>query len=133
MFIKILYIIFFALANFIIYSKLNRTGKITKIQFWLFCIVFLLFILLHIGLFNLVFLMRWKDIFPLLLLLITPLMVYFWYNYFVIKRIKRLKESNEGFLRLSIKVFSFFFLKFIYIMVFVVQCIFIFNPISSIQ
>jgi|ERR1051325_2501860 len=131
MLVKLIYILLFAAFNFVIYSKLNKTGKITPNLLWLFISIFIIFLILHTGLFNWSFLMDRKDFFPIVILLFGPVIVYLWFNFLVLKRIKRLNMSNEEFRNTAIKIFSFFFLKFFYVMVFIVQCAFIFNPISS--
>ena len=131
MLVKIIYVLLFAIFNFVIYSKLNKTGKITPNLLWLFISIFIIFLILHTGLFNWSFLMDRKDFFPIVILLFGPVIVYLWFNFLVLKRIKRLNMSNEEFRNTAIKIFSFFFLKFFYVMVFIVQCAFIFNPISS--
>jgi hypothetical protein len=111
MFTKLIYVLFFGLANFIIYTKLNKTGKINAKLFWSFIAIFLLFVFLYIDLFYAGFLMKWKDFFPFLLLLIVPVVVYYWFTYLAIKRITRLKDQNERFFNFGIKIFSFFFLE----------------------
>jgi hypothetical protein len=125
--------LFLAAFNFVIYSKLNKTGKISPNLFLFFTSIFILFVILHTELFNWDFLIPWKQFFPLLFFLSAPVLVYLWFNYFVLKRIERLNMSNEKFRSTVIKVFSFFFLKLIYVIIFIVQCIFIFNPISSVK
>ncbi len=131
MLIKIIYIFLFAAFNFVIYSKLNKTGKINANLFWFFTLIFILFVILHTGLFNWYFLLSWKQFAPLLFFLSAPVLVYLWFNYFALKRIERLNMPNENFRNTAIKVFSFFFLKLFYVMIFIVQCVLIFNPASA--
>jgi hypothetical protein len=70
---------------------------------------------------------------PLVIISFVPILVYLWFNYVVMRRISRLTISNEGFLSSATKMFSFFFLKFIYVIVLTVQCVFIFHPINTVQ
>jgi len=77
--------------------------------------------------------MKWKDFLPLLILLIVPVLLHFWFNYLVIKKINRLNIKNEKFLNFAFKLFSFFFLKAFYMIVFICQCVFMLNPISLLQ
>lgn len=126
---NIVYLLFFAAANFIIYSVLNKTGKISNKILWSSGCVFLLFVLLHIIPLNLNFLMAGEYFFPSIFFLAVPIVVYLWFNYFVINRVQRLKGIGEQSLRFAIGLFSFFFLKFIYIIVFAMQCMLIFKLI----
>ena len=127
------YILFLGLTDLIIYSLLNKKGWFSPLFLRVFFVVFLGVIILQTGLINIPFLMKWKDFLPLLILLIVPVLVHFWFNYWVIKRINSLNIKNEKFLNFALKLFSFFFLKAFYLIAFVCQCIFILNPISSLQ
>jgi len=133
MLIKIIYVLLFAAFNFVIYSKLNKTGKISSNLFWLSVSIFIIVVILHTGLFNWSFLMTGRDFFPLVIFLFVPVIVHVWFNFLVLKRIERLNMSNEKFRNTAIKIFSFFFLKFFCVMVFISQCVFVFTPISSIH
>jgi|GEM_PF-2351788 hypothetical protein len=133
MLVKIIYVLLFAIFNFVIYSKLNKTGKVSSGLFWPTVSIFVLFVTLHIGMLNWSFLLPWKDFFPLVIVLFAPVLAYLWFNYLAFKRIKRLNMSNEEFRNTAIRIFSFFFLKFFYVIAFIAQCAFIFHPISSIR
>jgi len=130
---KIIYILFYAAVNVIIYLKLNKPQKISTKQLVIFVFISLVFVILHTSLFILPYLMSSKDFLMPLSLSIIPVLVYFWFNFLVLKRIERLNISNEAFRNIAIKIFSFFFLKLFYVMVFIMQCVFTFNPVSSIH
>jgi hypothetical protein len=133
MIINLIYILFFAASNFAIYSILNKTIKINNQILIVFIGVFTLFILFHVM--NLAILMPTKNFFLLTFLLVAPIVIYFWFNYFALKRLNRLKEKgvNEKFVNFGIKVFSFFFLKFTFIMLFIFQVLFICIPIGPVR
>lgn len=130
---KIVYILFYAAVNLIIYFKLNEPDRISKKQLMIFVFIALIFVLLHIGIIQSPLLIPAKDFFMPLSLSIIPVLVYFWFNYMVLKRIERLNISNVRFRNTAVKVFSFFFLKLFYVIVFIMQCVFTFNPVSSIH
>jgi len=133
MIIKIVYVAFFGLANLMLYIKLNKSKEIGAGLWWASLLVFLLFILIHLNFFAFRALLKWDDFFPLVTLFVAPVVVYYWYTYFVIKRINALKGPSESFLRSVLKVFSFLFLKAIYLIIFIVQCVFIFEPLSTLN
>lgn len=133
MLVKLIYVLFFAAFNFVSYSKLNKTGKISPNLFWISILIFIVLVILHTGLFNWSFLMARQDFLLIAALLFVPVIVYIWFNFLVLKRIRRLNMSNERFRNTAIKIFSFFFLKFFYVMVFIAQCGFIFTPVSSLH
>ena len=127
MIINILYAFFFALGNFVVYAHLNKTGVISNKFFWILSTIFLIVMLCHIGWLNFSFLLPWKFFFPAALLLAFPILVYFWFEFFVVRRIKRLSKLNEKTLNTVTNVLAFVFLRFVYVMVLILQCIIIFN------
>jgi hypothetical protein len=133
MVIKIIYVLIFAAANFVVYSLLNRTGTVNRKQGLIFAGLFLLFILFQSGLFNWALPMAPGDFFPVTLLLVVPVIVYLWFHYMVVRRIQRLNGGGQGFLGTAAKAMAFFFLKFFYIIVLIAQADFIFNPISTLK
>ena len=133
MVIKIVFIMFLLGANLIIYSMLNRTNWVNKKFSLTFVSLFFLFIIFDIGLMGHTAAIKWKFLLPSLLFLVVPVLTFYWLEYFIIVRIKKLAIQNEKFLNFGIKVFSFFFLKFIYLIVFTAQCTFLFLPDGSMR
>ena len=130
---KLVYVLFYAAVDLVIYLKLNKPGKISRKQLLIFVFIALIFTLLNTGIIKSPWLMPNKEFFMPLSFSIVPVLVYFWFNFVVLKRIYRLNIPNEAFRNTTVKVFSFFFLNFFYIMVFVMQCVFTFNTVSSIR
>ena len=127
MILNIAYLLFFVAADLVVYSRLNKTAWVNEKQFRLFCIGAALFALLHV--FNLSFLMPGKLFSMLVFVFLFPIISYFWFSYFAIKKIRRIiTPQNEGFVTTAIKVFSFFFLKLVYVMTLIMQISFIFDP-----
>jgi hypothetical protein len=133
MLINIIYLIFFAAIDFVVYSILNETGKITKKLGLSFGLIFLLVIILHLGLSNSDFLIPQKIFFALIVVSFVPFLVYLWFKYIVNRRLDRMNISNEGFLNSGRKIISFFFMKMIYVIVFIAQCTFIFESTNTIK
>lgn len=120
MFLKIIYLLFALAADFVAYSSLNKTGWINIKQLRLFLAGTAIFILLH--LFNLSFFMPMRFLFMLIFVSLFPIISYYWFSYFAIKKIQRIiTPYNESFVTTATKVFSFFFLKFVYIMALILQ------------
>jgi len=124
MLIKIIYIIFIAVADFLLYSMLNKTGKVSSPLLWSFWIIFLLVVLLHTGLFKWDSLMPFDRFVMVIQFLVELVIFHFVGKYYINKtqRSTRLTPEVSGF---AVKMASFIFLKAIYILVFIVQCIFI--------
>lgn len=119
--IKVLYILIFAAANFVIYLKLNKPESINKRQMMLILAFFCFFTVLHFDLFQLSYLIPFNHFAILLISLLYPIITSVWYNFYVVKRIDRLQIKNERFLKIAKKIFSFVFLKLVYFMAFFVQ------------
>jgi hypothetical protein len=119
------YISFFAVTDFIIYAVLNQAGIINS-KLWIgYGFIFLLVIVLHTGLFEIKFLMPFKNLFNLLLFSIIAVPFYFFGRY----RIGRLKGSNR--LSESLKPRACFYMSLVFqklpiLMIFIVQCMSIF-------
>lgn len=133
MLIKIIYLLFFAVTNFVVYSQLNKTGHVTKKQALYFALIFLIVVILHFSLFNSNFLIPRKNFLALSIVSFVPFLVYLWFKYLVTPRLDRMNGADEGFLNSGKKVFSFFFLNLIYIIVFITQCTFIFQSTNTIK
>jgi len=124
MLIKIIYILFVAVADFLLYSMLNKTGKVSSTLLWSFWAVFLLVIVLHTGLFKLDFLLPFDRFIMVIQFLVELIIFHFVGKYYINRTQKstRLTPEVAGF---AVKMASFIFLKGIYILVFIVQCMFI--------
>jgi len=127
MLIKLIYVLFFALSNFVIYSLLHKTGKVNLYFILGFSALFVFAVLLHIGSSNANYLMPKDDFFGSIFFLLFPITAFIWFK-FALKRINRLKERgvNKSFVNGGIKIFSFFFLKVTFVMAFICQCSLIF-------
>jgi hypothetical protein len=121
---KIVYMCFFALADLILYSKLNKTKQINSNTFCLAVIIFLAVAALHTKLFDLAFLTSGKN-FYILTMTLVQLVVFHFVGVYVIYRKKRSKFFPSEVVSLSIKIQSFLFSKLIYIVILIFQCIFI--------
>jgi hypothetical protein len=133
MLVKIIYLLFFAVTDFVIYSILNKTGQVTKKQTLFFGLIFLIVIILHLGLFDSSILTPRKNFLALSIGSFVPFLVYLWFKYLVTPRLDRMNGSNAGFLSSGKKVISFFFLNLIYVIVFIAQCTFIFQSLEPIK
>jgi hypothetical protein len=124
MFIKIIYILFIAVADFFLFSMLNKTSKVKSSLLWSFWTLFSFVFLLHIGLFKLDFLMPFDHFFMVIQFLIELVIFHYVGKYYInkTKRSTRLTPEVSGF---AANMASFIFLKAIYIFVFLVQSIFI--------
>jgi hypothetical protein len=130
MLLKIIYLLFAVVVDLLIYSKLHKKNWLNNTQFNLTCTVLILFVLLH--LFNLSFLSPFSYLSPLIFFSLFPVVSYFWFNYFAIKRITSIKTpQNESFMVTGLKVFSFFFLKMVYIMALIMQIAFVFSLLEK--
>ncbi|WP_295651971.1 hypothetical protein [uncultured Mucilaginibacter sp.] len=127
---KIIYILFFAASNLAIYMKLNKPDIIERKAWIAFICFFLFFVFLHVGLFQWGFLMPSKQFFRLLPGFIMPIVAFLCFKYIFLRRISKAKENglNEDFLNFSQKVFSFFCLKLVPIMIFFSQFLFVLSP-----
>ena len=132
MLIKLIYILLFALSNFVIYSLVNKTGWVHRSFLITFTVIFILVFIFNTGLFNSQLTLPKKHFFLLTFVLAFPFLTYLWFNFLALKRIDRLKDKgvNEEFVNRATKVFSFFFLKVTFIMAFIVQCSLILNVYS---
>jgi hypothetical protein len=124
MLIKIMYILFIAAADFCLYSILNKTGKVNSKLLWSFGVIFLVVVLLHAGLFNLSFLLPF-GYFLLIIQFLAELMIFHIAGKYYINRTQRSTRLMPTVASFSIKMASFIFLKATYVLVFIVQCMFI--------
>ncbi len=123
MLVKLFYILFFAASTFIIYDKIHKVVKIDRVIVIFFICVFVFVLLVH-CLNGWPFLLPAKNFFPLMFLLISPVIFYLWFTYIVLPRVSRLKEKgmNENFANSVLKLFSFFFTKLPFFMCFLAEC-----------
>lgn len=127
MLLKFVYLLFAIMTDLLVFSKLHKKNWINNTQFNLIGATLVLFILLH--LFNLSFLLPFGFIAQITIIAFAPVLIHFWFNYLVIKRINRITtEQNKRFIATGLKIFSFFFLKFFYIMILTAQVLFIISP-----
>jgi hypothetical protein len=124
MLIKIIYILFIAASDFLLYSMLNKTGKVSTTVQWSFWTTFLIVVLLHTGLFKLDFLMPLGHFLMVIQFLIELIIFHFVGKYYIYRTQNSTRLSVEV-ASFSIKIASFIFLKAIYILIFIVQCVFI--------
>ena len=123
-FIKLIYIIFIGIADFTLYSILNEKYKINQKWLWFICSIFIIVTVLHAGLFGLNFLMPRGNFLLIAQFLIELFIFHLVGKYYIIK-IKKSSRLSKEVANFSIKMASFIFLKAVYIIVFIVQCIFI--------
>jgi hypothetical protein len=130
MLLKLLYILFFAASNFVVYSMLHKTGKVNRTSLLVSIVIFLVALFLHTGVLNGNHLMQFSNFLTLSIMLTFPLIAYFWFKLFALKRINRLKEKgvNEIFVDRASHIFSFFFLRITFFMAFIFQCSIIISP-----
>ncbi|RCH55958.1 hypothetical protein DJ568_04185 [Mucilaginibacter hurinus] len=128
----IFYTIFFLAIDVFIYLMLNTVRRNNKT--WILGLVsaVILAFLVHVKQWN-PNLLPLNEFLAVMFLSGLPILIYFWYKYFVLKKIGRLNISDKNFLALAQKIFSFFFLKLIYLMVFTIQCILIFESLHSLK
>lgn len=129
MLIKIIYIVFIATSDFLLYSLLNKTGKVNMTWQWSFWTAFLVVVLLHTGLFKMGFLMPLGHFLLVIQFLIELMIFHFVGKYYIYRTQKSTRLSTEV-ANFSIKMASFIFLKAIYILIFIVQCVFILADIQ---
>lgn len=126
MFIKLIYIFFTASTDFLLYNTLNKKNKVNSKIVWLYVITFLFVLVLHTGLFNLTFLMPIRH-FLIVFQFLIELIVFHIVGKYYINRTQVSSRLSPKIANLSIKMASFIFLKGIYMILFIVQCIFIIN------
>ena len=129
MLIKIIYILVVAIADFLLYSVLNKTGKVNSKLLWSFCGIFLLVLVLHIGLFNFGFLMSFRQFLLVSQFLVELIIFHFVGKYYINRTQKSTRLSGEV-ANFSIKMASFIYQKAIYVLIFIVQCVYIFSDIQ---
>ncbi|RAV59068.1 hypothetical protein DIU36_07515 [Mucilaginibacter rubeus] len=127
MLLKFAYLLFAIVTDLLVYSKLHKKSWFSNTQFNLIGATLVLFILLH--LFNPSFLLPFGFVAPITIIAFAPILIHFWFNYLVIKRINRITtEQNKRFMATGLRIFSFFFLKFFFIMILIAQVSFIISP-----
>jgi hypothetical protein len=124
--LKILYILFFACADVILYSLLHKKAWVTKNQIIIFCIIFIVAAVLHIGIIKINFLMPVYDFFRFAL---APLLIISMMHFFGIYSIKRMNNPNnrasEDLKELILKFWSFFTFTMPYFFFFFGQCLWV--------
>lgn len=127
--IKIIYFLFFAATDLLVYLVLNKRGSIKPRSLWIFGSIFLVVLLLHTRIVSWSFLLPAQQFFAATICAGAPVIVYLWFNYIVLKRIKITKEkagaSRAAFFDRATRLFSFVFLKLFYLMAFFMQCVII--------
>ena len=126
MIIKIIYILFIGIADFILCSTLNKVGRINTYLIIAFVVSFLIFGVLHTNLFHIESLMPMKG-FVMLSQFLIELAIFHFVGKYYIARTKRSKRLSEEVKTFSVRVVSFIFFRLIYVIVFLVQCMFIIN------
>lgn len=121
----ILYILFFALTNFLIYSILNKGRAINTGPYVLYIVSVLFLSFIHLKQSPIIGLLSAEDFFGFLLFSLLPILFYLFYNLIVLKRVNRMEEKGveKKVVDQAIKIASFVFLKLTFIMVFIVQSI----------
>lgn len=125
MILKLVYILFFAASNFVIYALIHKKGLIKRNLLITSIAIYTIVFVLHAILGNNGILLPAHSFFISTFFLATPVIVYLWFNFLALKRMNRLKEKgvNENFVNTAIKVFSVFFLNAPFVMAFVMQCV----------
>lgn len=123
-FIKLIYLLFFGAAYFVLYSSLNGSFKINRKWLWWFGGIFVSFVALHIELFAVDFLMPRNIFFPMVLLLLVVILFHFIGRYFVGKT-KKSNRLTEDVKAISIKMGFFVFLKAPFILGFILYSLII--------
>ena len=120
---KILYILFFAFINVFAYNLLHKVLLLNRTTIITIVIFLSIVILLYLSMFKIDNLISKYDFFGLLLMSVFPLCSFIWFRYFSLNKINNLKKKgiNESFVNWAIKLFSFLFLKFMFVIVFVLQ------------
>lgn len=80
MLIKVIYIIIFFIADLVIWLLMNKPTLFSRKVQYLLAVVFALFILLHTGIVQSLFLLPWKDFFNLIVITCAPVLLFAWYT-----------------------------------------------------
>lgn len=121
---KIIYILFIAAADFLLYLSLNKTEKVSSKLLWSSWIIFLFIVVLHTGLIKLDFLLP-PDRFIMMIQFLVELIVFHFVGRYYIRKTQKSTTLSPNIADFAAKMASFIFLKAIYIVVFIVQCMFI--------
>jgi hypothetical protein len=122
--IQMLYIIFIATADLFLYSILNKTENVGSTSLFSFWLLFLLVVIFHTSLFKFNFLLPFQDFIMIIQFLVGLTAFHFVGKYYIAK-IQRSTRLSQEVISYSVKIASFLFLKAVFILVFVVQCMFI--------
>jgi hypothetical protein len=128
MILKLIYVLFFAASNVIIYALIHKTGWVKRNLLITSVAVFTLVFLLHAVWGNNTILLPFHQFVGLTFFLAFPIIVYLWFNFLVLKMLTRLKQKgvNENFVNTATRGFSVFFLNGPIVMGFFMQCAIIF-------
>lgn len=92
---KIVYILVFAVIDFVIWILLNRPGLFSKKVQYLLAVVFALCIVLHTGVIRSEYLMPWKVFFNLIVVTCAPVLIFAWYIGLMARRKSRNKPETR--------------------------------------
>lgn len=124
LYIKILYIIFFGITNLLLHLGLNQLRPIRTKYLISFGILLSISIFVHILASEGYLFMPLHDFLILMQFYIHLTIFHFVGRYFV-NRTSTNKSLNETTINYSVKLGSFVFFKLVYVLIFIVQCIFI--------
>jgi hypothetical protein len=122
---KILYMLFYGSADFLLYCALHKTFKISNKLPWLFISFFVFVALIH-AFFNSSYLLKFKQFVGLSLFLVA-LTLFHIVGVWVIERVKKSTFLTQEAIWLNIKLINIVFLNALYVFVFIVQCMAIFT------
>ncbi len=122
---KLLYVLFFAAADFFIFSFLHKKGKLTNRHLWAFLAIFFVIGLLHSKLFEIPYLMALNQFLSITQFTATIVIFHFIGKWFISKMDKS-DQLPEKSVHLIITLIDYIFLKGIYVFFFLLQCMFIF-------
>ncbi len=103
MILKLVYILFFAASNLVIYALIHKKGLIKRNLLITFIAIYTVVFLLHAILGNNGILLSAHSFFISTIFLAIPVIVYLWFNFLALKRINRLKEKGVNFENISKK------------------------------
>jgi len=124
--LKILYILFFACADVILYSFLHKKAWVTKNQAIIYSVIVIVAVILHTGLIKINYLMPIEDFVKWTFM---PLLIIALMHFLGIYSTKRMNnpniKANEDLKDLIIKCWSFFTTTMPYFFFFFGQCLWV--------
>jgi hypothetical protein len=125
MLLMIFYVLFFGVIDFIIYALFNQTLEIKPKLFIIYGCIFLFVIIIHNGLFDIKFLMPFRNLFNYILFSMLAIPFYYFGRYHI-NRIQKLDRISEDLKPRAYWGISFVFQKAPIVMIFIVQCMSVF-------